>query len=147
MISERTVAQTEEHQRSKDLWCRCFDRVPTRISRSTYWKAGLLLTGINLLLFLICIIGIGGVIGIPIGTILLIPGQLYLLLCWIIIGMKRLHDINLSGWWVFIGLVPCLGILVLFILLGLVKGTVGTNRFGPPDTGKTAIRTETTLNR
>ena len=31
------------------------------------------------------------------------------------IQVRRLHDIGLSGWWWFIGLVPFLGSIVLFV--------------------------------
>ena len=44
--------------------------------------------------------------------------------------VRRLHDINKSGWWCLIGLVPLIGAIVL--LLWLVRdGTQGPNRFGP----------------
>lgn len=42
---------------------------------------------------------------------------------------KRWHDVNKSGWWVLLNLVPGLGPLV-FLFLGLFPGTKGPNRFG-----------------
>jgi uncharacterized membrane protein YhaH (DUF805 family) len=45
--------------------------------------------------------------------------------------IRRLHDIDLSGWWALLGLVPIVN--VLFGVFALVKpGTQGPNRFGPP---------------
>ena len=38
---------------------------------------------------------------------------LALLIPSIAIGVRRLHDINMSGWWLLIGLIPILGGLVL----------------------------------
>ncbi|MDE0505307.1 MAG: DUF805 domain-containing protein, partial [Candidatus Poribacteria bacterium] len=63
-------------------------------------------------------------------------GKFVLLIFWILLDIRRLHDINLSGWWMFIVFVPYLGILAIVILVGFVKGTADTNRFGPPDTDK-----------
>ncbi|MBX8530614.1 DUF805 domain-containing protein [Pseudomonas cichorii] len=44
--------------------------------------------------------------------------------------VRRLHDINLSGWCVFIGLIPILGPLSQISLLFL-PGTNGVNDYGP----------------
>jgi uncharacterized membrane protein YhaH (DUF805 family) len=45
------------------------------------------------------------------------------------IGVRRLHDANLSGWWVFVGLVPIVGQLIALGLF-LTPGTLGPNRYG-----------------
>lgn len=49
----------------------------------------------------------------------------------IAVGVRRLHDIDRSGWWYLLVLVPVLG-LIMIIALMFVEGTPGTNRFGPP---------------
>ena len=46
------------------------------------------------------------------------------------VTIKRLHDIDKSGWYVLLGLIPLLGQLALLILAGFVPGTQGTNRYG-----------------
>ncbi|MDE2134016.1 MAG: DUF805 domain-containing protein [Alphaproteobacteria bacterium] len=46
------------------------------------------------------------------------------------VTVRRLHDTNRSGWWVFIALVPFLG-AILLIVWYCTKGTQGDNRFGP----------------
>lgn len=48
----------------------------------------------------------------------------------IIANIKRLHDINKSGWFSFFCFVPLANLLLCLILL-FVKGTTGPNRFGP----------------
>ena len=48
------------------------------------------------------------------------------------IHVKRLHDINLSGWWVLIFMIPFIGILLSFIICGCTPGTKGINRYGYP---------------
>ncbi len=44
--------------------------------------------------------------------------------------MKRLHDLDRSGWWVLVGFVPYGGPLAKVVILGCLPGTKGANRFG-----------------
>ena len=44
--------------------------------------------------------------------------------------VRRLHDTNHSGWWIFISLVPLVGQFILLRLL-IKDGDPGPNRFGP----------------
>lgn len=48
----------------------------------------------------------------------------------ICVGGRRLHDRDMSAWWLLIGLVPVLGTIALLVLFAL-PGTPGPNRFGP----------------
>ena len=45
------------------------------------------------------------------------------------VSVRRLHDINWSGWWWLVSLTG-IGAIFLVVLYGL-KGTDGENRFGP----------------
>ena len=45
------------------------------------------------------------------------------------VGIRRLHDINKSGWWILIGLIPFIGPLIL-IIFALMAGTAGDNEYG-----------------
>ena len=49
----------------------------------------------------------------------------------IIVQVKRWHDLNKSGWWVLINLVPCIGGLWSLVECGFITGTRGPNQFGP----------------
>ena len=52
-------------------------------------------------------------------------------------AVRRLHDLDKSGWWILISLVPILS-FILFIYL-MFDGTNGENRFGPdPKAGERA---------
>jgi uncharacterized membrane protein YhaH (DUF805 family) len=46
------------------------------------------------------------------------------------VEIRRLHDIDKSGWWILIALVPLVGGIWLLVLLCLA-GKPGPNRFGP----------------
>lgn len=46
--------------------------------------------------------------------------------------VTRLHDRGLSAWWLAVGLVPVVGVLVLFVLCGFLPGDPHPNRYGPP---------------
>ena len=44
-------------------------------------------------------------------------------------AVRRLHDTDKSGWWVLISIIPILGLIIFFLLMG--EGSKGKNRFGP----------------
>ena len=48
----------------------------------------------------------------------------------IAVSFRRLHDTDRSAWWLLIGLVPFIGVIVLLIFFAL-DSQPGTNRFGP----------------
>jgi len=43
--------------------------------------------------------------------------------------VRRLHDLNLSGWWLLVDLLPYVGWAMMVVVL-LLPGTRGRNRFG-----------------
>ena len=45
------------------------------------------------------------------------------------VSIRRLHDVDRSGWWLLLVLIPILGWIVL-IVWNCTDGTCGTNRFG-----------------
>jgi uncharacterized membrane protein YhaH (DUF805 family) len=47
----------------------------------------------------------------------------------IAVSVRRLHDLNRSGWWMWIVLIPVIGALVLLVWY-CTRGTRGSNRFG-----------------
>ncbi|MBM2818313.1 MAG: hypothetical protein HW401_903 [Parcubacteria group bacterium] len=48
----------------------------------------------------------------------------------IAVTVRRLHDTGRSGWWVFIDLVPVIGLIVLLIFLAQ-DSQPGANKYGP----------------
>ncbi len=55
--------------------------------------------------------------------------SLGLLVPCIAVGVRRLHDLDKSGWWLLIGLIPLIGTIILIVWF-IGKGTQGSNRFG-----------------
>ncbi|MDM9619237.1 hypothetical protein A6U87_00770 [Rhizobium sp. AC44/96] len=47
------------------------------------------------------------------------------------VTVRRLHDVDRSGWWIFIGLIPLIGAIILLYWY-ISEGTPGANQFGPP---------------
>ena len=66
--------------------------------------------------------GTGTMVGNLFWLASLIPG--------LAVTVRRLHDIDRSGWWLLLMFVPFLGWFTLFIFYCL-DGTPGSNRFGP----------------
>jgi len=57
----------------------------------------------------------------------------------IAVTVRRLHDINMSGWWVLITFIP-FGNVVLFIL-AMMEGTIGANGYGNDPKGQSPLNT------
>jgi len=51
------------------------------------------------------------------------------------VGGRRLHDRDMTAWWLLLWLVPVAGGLIVLVLCAL-KGTRGPNRFGPDPHGR-----------
>ena len=64
-----------------------------------------------------------GPIGITLALLLVPPA--------LAVSIRRLHDIDKSGWWVLLTPIPLIG-LVFFVILGCLPGTKVENRFGSP---------------
>ena len=46
------------------------------------------------------------------------------------VSVRRLHDTDSSGWWLLIGIVPLIGVILLIVLY-CRPGTPGDNFYGP----------------
>ena len=56
-----------------------------------------------------------------VGLALFLPG--------LAVSVRRLHDLDRSGWWILLIFIPIIGVIVL-IIWDCMRGTVGPNRFG-----------------
>jgi uncharacterized membrane protein YhaH (DUF805 family) len=101
----------------KDNYC----NFEGRASRYEYWW----FVVINLVLSCVCTV-LDQLVGLAIFSgilclALLLPG---LGLC-----VRRLHDINKSGWWLFLGLIPFVGAIIILVWAAQ-KGDEAANDFG-----------------
>ena len=100
-----------------------------RSRRAEYWWFFLFIILLNIVLSAIAaaIPSIGGILAFIVFLALIIPG--------LAVTIRRFHDLDKSGWWMLIGLVPIIGSIWLLIECGLLRGTEGPNRFGPDPLG------------
>ena len=96
-----------------------------RARRKEYWMFALFY-----LLFMIILQIAASILGDRVGAILMSLFGLAHLLPAIAVGIRRLHDTDRSGWWLLIAFVPVIGSIWLIVLF-VLEGTAGTNRFGP----------------
>ncbi|HIE34981.1 MAG TPA: DUF805 domain-containing protein [Campylobacterales bacterium] len=94
-----------------------------RASRSEFWYYILF----RLIISVIAAV-LGNIIGFPIFELLVF---LALFVPDIAIAVRRLHDINKTGWWLLVGLIPLIGALVL-IAFFVMKSYPDDNQYGPP---------------
>ena len=68
-------------------------------------------------------------VAVIIPVFIAVISYLFLLIFAVFLGVRRLHDMNMSGWFYLILLIPLVGSIFALVML-LKKGTVGVNRFG-----------------
>ena len=95
-----------------------------RAQRSEYWYFFLFLMLANIIASVLDSVIFGDI------PVLYLIIMLALLVPSITAGVRRLHDTDRSGWWLLLGLVPFVGVIVLIVFL-CQRGTVGPNQFGP----------------
>lgn len=113
---------------------RNYVRFQGRSSRSEYWWWALYQLVVNVVIGLIfgggtAETGAGSVSFVYQGGIVANLWALAHLLPGLSVGVRRLHDINRSGWWLLIGLIPIVGLIVLIVWF-VKAGDSGNNRFG-----------------
>ena len=107
---------------SRQVWIRPHPTFDGRASRPAFWWW--VLFGI---LVAIAANIVDAIIGAQIFSIVVSLG---LLLPNISVAIRRLHDTDRSGWWILIGLIPLIGLIVLLIFY-VQKSDPGDNSTGP----------------
>lgn len=103
-----------------------------RARRKEYWMFTLvnflIIMGLQTLLFMVAGMNPESALGFFLsGTVglyalgVFIPG--------IAVTVRRLHDTNRSGWWIFIGFLPIIGAIILLVFL-VQDSQPGTNQYG-----------------
>ena len=108
-----------------------FARFNGRASRAEYWYFFLAVLLLNVALTLLGLVFSESVLG---DLIELLSGVLllFVLMPSISIGVRRLHDVNKSGWWYLLILVPLIGPLVL-LYWAIQVSDAGSNAYGDPE--------------
>ena len=93
-----------------------------RASRQEYWM-------FNLFNFIFTIV-VGFIDGFLSLGFLSLLYVLAILIPGLAVLVRRLHDVNKSGWWFFINFIPIIGAIWMLILL-CTDGNPGENSYGP----------------
>lgn len=100
-----------------------------RARRKEYWMFTLFHV-----IFAIIAVVIDNVLGIAIRDVGYGPIYLLYTLVTLIPGLavsvRRLHDTGKSGWFLLVGLIPCVGGIILLVFM-VTAGEVGENAYGP----------------
>lgn len=96
----------------------------TRSSRSEYWWWTLfaILVGIAAIILDEVLFGGAAVLDTISSLALLLPG--------LAVSIRRLHDVDRSGWW-FLIVFTVVGIIFPLLYWYIKPGTLGTNKYGP----------------
>lgn len=95
-----------------------------RAMRSEYWWYALFVLIVAIVLALVDRFVLGAsVLGAIWSLATLIPS--------LAVAVRRLHDLDKSGWWLLLGFIPLIGALVLLYWF-CQPGTPGPNQFGAP---------------
>lgn len=106
-----------------DSYC----RFQGRSSRSEYWWWVLFVAILSF-----CIGIIESILGFSMTAVQTTSGilSLVLLLPGLGLSVRRLHDINKSGWWILLGLIPVVGAIVIIIWFAQ-NSQMQDNQYGP----------------
>ena len=97
-----------------------------RASRSEYWWFLLFVWIVDMITILADMI----IFGTPVGEgLLYLIGILVLVVPLLSVEVRRLHDTGRSGWWVLIGIIPCIGLIVLIVWC-VQEGNAHVNAYG-----------------
>ena len=103
-----------------------------RIGRLNYFLGGLSLYGAIIAAFLVMSIAraIGEIVSFPF-VLMYIAVAIGALVIGVSLSIRRLHDMDQSGWLVLLSFIPLVNIAVILILL-FKEGTPGANQYGMP---------------
>jgi len=101
-----------------------YTRFQDRARRKEFWMFALCSFIFSLVIQIIPILG--QILGILYSLAVIVPGT-----C---LGIRRLHDIGKSGWWMLLAFIPLIGAIVL-IVWACQDSQPGENQYGPNPKG------------
>lgn len=100
-----------------------------RARRKEYWMFLLF----NYVAMIVATI-IDSIIGFPLFLLVIALGTIVPSIALVV---RRMHDLDKSGWFALVGLIPLIGGIWLFVLL-VTEGTKGSNQYGEDPKNETA---------
>ena len=96
-----------------------------RSSRAEIWWWALFLTLASIILFIVdtAIIKTPGLTQLIFGIAIILPS--------LAIGIRRLHDIDKSGWWILLHFAPFFIGSIVLVILACKRGSDEENKYGP----------------
>ena len=93
-----------------------------RSQRKEYWMFALFNIIIAIGLAIVDVVAGTGVLSAIYALAVFLPG--------LAVSIRRLHDIGKSGWWIWIGVIPLIGALILLWFV-VTDSDSGENTYGP----------------
>jgi len=106
-----------------------------RARRAEYWYFALFSFIISILLWVIGAF-LAKISGLPWMALLGFIYMIAIILPSIAVSVRRLHDTDRSGWWVLIGFVPVVSLILLYFMV--IDGNPAENKYGPNPKGVAA---------
>jgi len=103
-----------------------------RASRKEYWSFSLA--------WLVVLIVIGATVGHagPIGQTIYLVAYVAAFVPLLTVSVRRLHDLDRTGFWLLAGFIPFVGSLILLYFM-ILPSEIGSNTYGPDPNGDTEI--------
>jgi uncharacterized membrane protein YhaH (DUF805 family) len=105
--------------------------VQNRISRFSWLLGCFFSSVIGAIIFFTLLFTLSTLLGLGAFVIGAFLAAIFCGIFFVILTIKRFHDLNKSWWWILLCLVPGVGELLIFIMCGFLKGTDGLNQYGP----------------
>jgi uncharacterized membrane protein YhaH (DUF805 family) len=105
----------------RNMTTAAYAQIAGRAGRSEYWWFVLFTTLATAAAGVLDAFFPGDLLQTLFGLATLVPG--------IALGVRRMHDIGKSGWWLLIGLIPIIGWIALIVWLA-AKSDAGSNQWG-----------------
>ena len=108
-------------------WKYLFTSFNGRITRETFWVGLAVLITVNIGISLI-----GAFLGMIFGPLsyLAMLASLAMIYPAVALNAKRWHDLDKSGWWSLVGLIPLLGAIYMLYMLAVKEGEPADNAYG-----------------
>ena len=120
-------------------WGYLFTSTQGRINRQKWWIGVVVLIVISVIASILdAVLGLPrlgastysagtGIISLIVSLLMIYPS--------ICLSAKRWHDRNKSAWWILISIIPIIGWIWALVENGFLRGTPGTNNYGPDPLG------------